>query len=409
MQSMSRHPYRTLSVLSVLLACALLLTGIATADDWPHWRGPDRTGISKETGWSPKAPAVLWRAKIGVGFSSFSVADGLLYTMGNVNDKDIVYCFDAETGKENWKYSYPCARMPKLYEGGPNATPTVDGEKVYTLSKAGYIACLGAADGQLLWSKKVKAAMPKWGFSGSALIAGDTVIFNVGPNGLALNKMTGEPVWASGNGAAGYATPVPFVCGDTPALAMFSKASLLAVATRTGKVLWELPWVTRYDVNAADPVVSGDTIFISSGYDHGCAMVKFTGAGAFKVWENKNMRNHFNSTVLWEGYLYGFDEKTLKCLDPKTGDVKWAQKDLGKGSLILADGKLIVLSEKGKLVIAPPSPDGFTPVSELQVFSPPTRTKCWTAPVLANGRIYARKVVLKGKESEIVCIDVKAK
>lgn len=406
MQSMSRHPFRTLSVLTVLIACALLAS-LGAAEDWPHWRGPDRTGISKETGWSPAKPKVLWRAKIGVGFSSFSVAKGRLYTMGNVDDKDIVYCFDAETGKAIWKHTYACDRMPKLYEGGPNATPTVDGEYVYTLSKAGYIACLGAADGKMSWSKKVKAAMPKWGFSGSALIEGNTVIFNIGPNGLALNKMTGEPVWESGNGAAGYATPVPFICGDRPALAMFSKASLLAVATDSGKVLWEFPWQTRYDVNAADPVIAGDTIFISSGYDRGCAMVKFTGSSATKVWENKNMRNHFNSTVLWEGYLYGFDEKTLKCLDPKTGDVKWAQQDLGKGSLILADGKLIVLSEKGKLVIAPPSPDGFKPISQLQVFG--EKTKCWTAPVLANGRIYVRKVVLKGKESEIVCVDVKAK
>ncbi len=407
MQALSRHPSRTLTVLTVLIACAML-TSLCAAEDWPHWRGPDRTGISKETGWSPANPKVIWRAKVGVGFSSFSVANGRLYTMGNVNDQDIVYCFNAETGKPIWKHSYACARMPELYEGGPNATPTVDGEYVYTLSKAGHIACLTAADGRLFWSKKVKAKMPMWGFSGSALIDGNTVIFNIGPNGLALDKMKGTPVWASGNTEAGYATPVPFLCNDRPALAMFSKASLLAVAPETGKVLWEFPWKTRYDVNAADPVlVSNDTVFISSGYDHGCALVKFTDKSASKVWENKNMRNHFNSTVLWKGYLYGFDERTLKCLDPKTGKEVWAQKDLGKGSLILADGKLIVLSEKGKLVIAPPSPDGFKPISELQVFE--GKTKCWTAPVLANGRIYARKVVPKGRESEIACIDVKTK
>ena len=180
-------------------------------------------------------------------------------------------------------------------------------------------------------------------------------------------------------------------------MALFVARELVGLVASTGKVLWILPWKTRYDVNAADPIISGDTIFISSGYNRGCGLFKIGPGSPTEIWQNKNMRNHFNSCVLWKGYVYGVDDKTLKCLDFKTGEEKWAQKGLGKGSLILADGKLIILSERGKLVTAPASPEGFKELSSAQILS----GKCWTSPVLANGRIYARNA-----DGRLVCVDV---
>jgi len=390
----------------VLAAAAAFacVAGLLSADDWPHWRGPDGNGISKETGWSTAWPAdgpkVLWKASVGIGFSSFSVAGGKAYTMGNRDNTDTVYCFDAETGREIWKHSYRCPLGAKYYEGGTHFTPTVDGERVYTLSKFGHAFCLNAADGKVVWSREFAPKPPTWGFAGSPLILDETVIFNVGERGVALNKADGSEVWQTGKGPAGYSTPVPFQAGDKQALALFAEKSLVSVDPADGRELWRFPWQTTYEVNAADPIVSGDRMFISSGYNRGCALVKFTASSAEKVWENRAMRNHFNSCVLWEGFLYGFDETTLKCIDFATGAEKWSQNGLGKASLMLADGKLIILAERGRLVIAPVSPEGFKELASAQIFQ--GKVKCWTTPVLANGRIYTRTAA-----GDVACLDVK--
>jgi outer membrane protein assembly factor BamB len=167
-----------------------------------------------------------------------------------------------------------------------------------------------------------------------------------------------------------------------------------------GQQVWSYPWKTSYDVNAADPVLDGDKMFISSGYNHGGAVVKFTGQGAEKVWENKNMRNHFNTCVLWQGHLYGPDDSGLRCLVFDTGDLKWTYGGFGKGSLMIADGKLVALSEKGELIIAEPAPTEFKLISRAKVLT----GKCWTMPVLSNGRIYCRNAV-----GDVVCLDVSGK
>ena len=186
-------------------------------------------------------------------------------------------------------------------------------------------------------------------------------------------------------------------------MAIFASRELVGLIASNGKVIWTLPWKTSYDVNAADPIVTGNTIFISSGYNKGCALLKMGADSVSEIWRNKNMRNHFNSCVLWQGYIYGLDDgsgKELRCLDFKTGQVQWGQTGFGKGSLILADGKLIILSERGKLVTAPASPEGFKELSSAQILS----GKCWTSPVLANGRIYARNA-----DGRLVCVDVSGK
>jgi outer membrane protein assembly factor BamB len=240
-----------------------------------------------------------------------------------------------------------------------------------------------------------------WGCAGSALIEEGLVVVNMGSAGVALDGKTGKVVWFSPKSAGAYATPVPLKIGAEPCLAIFSRESLVAVKAADGEQVWSYPWKTMYDVNAADPIVDGDKVFICSGYNHGGTLLKVAGGRApEKVWENKNLRNHFNSCVLWQGYLYGPDDSGLRCVAFDTGDLKWSYPGFGKGSLMVADGKLVALSEKGELIIAEATPAAFKPISRAQVL----KGKCWTTPVLANGQIYCRNAV-----GDVVCLDVSGK
>jgi outer membrane protein assembly factor BamB len=407
------HPARSRARVTLLLR--LVLAAICTgavldgdAADWYRWRGPDLNGISRETGWSTNWPAAgpqqLWRAQVGIGFTSITVADGRAYTMGNRKDRDTVYCFDAATGREIWKHTYDCKLDPKYYEGGPGGTPTVDGNRVYTLSKFGHLFCFDTETGSVLWSRQLVdelgVKVPTWGFSTSVLVDGDRLFLNVGSQGTALDKSTGQVLWQNGTSEAGYATPVPFTMGNQKALAIFAARSLVAVDPADGKEFWSHPWRTSYDVNAADPIIQNDLIFISSGYNRGGALLRVAGAKPSVIWENRNMRNQHNNSVLLDGTLYGFDgdsNSELKAVDFKTGQVKWSQRGLGKGSLMAADGKLIILSERGELVIADANSSAFMPLARAQVLG----GRCWTQPVLSHGRIYCRNAA-----GDLVCVDV---
>ena len=378
------------------------------AADWAQWRGPDQNGISKETGWSATWPAAgpkqLWKAQVGVGYSAFSVSNGRAYTTGNDKDTETIFCFNADTGEVIWKHSFDSKLDAKYYDGGTSATPTVDDGRVFTISKRGFIHCLDAAKGTIIWKKnlaeELKAEMPTWGFAGSITIIGDRALVNVGTAGTALDKKTGNVLWTSGKDVSGYSTPLIFDANGERAAMFMIKQSVVAVKVADGKELWRAPWVTQYDVNAPDPILVGKKVFVSSGYNHGAGVFDVSTQPAKEIWNNKNMLNHMASCILWQGHLYGVDENQLRCIVFETGEVKWTDKVSGKGSLMLADGKLIVLTERGELLVANPSPDGFKPISRAQVLG----GKCWTAPVLANGKIYCRNAT-----GQAVCLDVSGK
>lgn len=400
-------------LLAANLICAVILafncfTSTSSAADWASYGGPDRNWISKETGWMSKwpeeGPKTLWEQEVGIGFSSFTVAQGRAYTMGWADEKDTVYCFDAETGKVIWTHSYTAPLLDKYYEGGPGGTPTVDGDRVYTLSKVGNFFCLDAATGKVIWSKdltqELGAKPPEWAFSGSVLIEGDWAIIEVGVI-AAFDKVKGDLIWKTEDYKAGYSSPIAADLEGTRCLATFPEYGLVISEMKTGKELAKYRWETRYGVNAATPLHVGNRFFISSGYGKGCALLEVhPGKEPTELWQNKKMRNHFNTSVIHEGFIYGFDEDTLRCLEFETGKVRWSQEDLGKGSLMMADGILIILSEKGELLTATPSADAFQEISRFQALG----GKCWTAPVLANGRIYCRNAA-----GNVVCIDVKTK
>lgn len=399
-----------IAVIAVALPLSLFAQG-GTGADWPGWRGAQRNGVSPETGWTHRwgaaGPAVLWRAAVGKGFSSFAVADGRVYTLGNTDNIDTVFCFDAASGKALWQQRYACELQPLSYEGGPSATPAVDRGRVFTFSKSGDLFCLEATSGKVLWSKKLDLWpwlegdwKNTWRYAGSPLVMGDRLILSVGQWGMALQAQDGSLIWESPAGHPGYSSPVPFgTATGTAALAFFAGHAVVGVDAATGQPLWKVPWNTLWDLNAADPILHDGRLFVSSGNNVGAALFDLSADPPRPVWRHKYMRNPMNGCVLWHGCLFGFDETRLVCLDWETGQVKWEQPDLRRGSLILADAKLIILDERGRLVIAAATGEGYRPLAEATVLS----GRCWTTPVLAHGRLYARNAT-----GDVVCLDAGA-
>lgn len=388
-----------------------------TGADWPRYRGPNQDGIALEKdwlgAWPGGQPKQLWKGNVGVGFSSVAVVGNRVYTLGHDGAKegqDRIVCLDATTGRELWRKEYPQKLHAKYYEGGTSSTPTVEAGRVYTLSKFGQAFCLEAETGREIWARDLVADLglkvPEWGFSGSPHLEGDLVVFNVGDFGAALDRATGRDVWKSGPGAAGYGTPVPFQHAGRRALAIFAAKSVVAIDPASGRELWRFPWETQYDVNAADPVIQGDLMYLSTGYGKGGAGVKLEPSGPRQLWFNKEIRAQMASPILMGDQVYGVDgsggeASTLKCLDLKTGALKWASPKAETGVLAAAaDGKLIWVTGKGELVVVRANPEKYEEIARAQV----TSGKIWAAPVLANGRLYVRN--WKG---DLVCVDLRAK
>lgn len=378
---------------------------------WPQWRGAQRNGATTESGWKVEGRD-LWRKEVGLGYSAVSIADGRLFTQGFVpagegseDGKDVIWCLDPTDGKELWKHEYPAKRWAKAHRGGTNVTPSIDGDRVYTCEREGEFFCFDASSGKVLWKRDAKAdagvELPTWGFAASPLVLEDAVYLNAG-RVVCYEKESGEVRWKSEDLGHAYATPADFTWNGKKCLAVFNGGGFNVIDRANGKRYLNHAWKTNYDVNAATPIVigeKGEQVFISSGYNHGCAML---GLGAEKiepVWESKVMRNHMSGCVLFEGHLYGFDENRFKCLDLKGKEV-WVQSGFGKGAFIVAGGKLVIVTEKGDLVIAEATPKGFQEHSRTNVVQ---GSVCWTTPTLLNGLIYIRN-----QGGTLVCRDHRA-
>jgi len=313
------------------------------AHDWPQWRGPNRNGVSpEEITWPASGPKQLWKAAVGEGYSGVSVSRGRAYTLGNTNGVDTVWCLDAKTGTVVWKYSYPC-KSPRTGYPGPRATPTVDGNFVYTVSYFGQLLALNAETGTVVWGadymkdfgSRIRGSN-RHGFSGSPLVDGNLLLANVGGKGasvVAFNKTTGTVVWKSGDDPPTFSSPVTFALGAQRVVAMFSASGLFGYNLADGNPLWNIESkCSGNNLNAPDPVVSGDRIFITSGFGGsadggGCFLVMITNSSAKEVYRNTNLSSQIASPVLIDGFLYGFtgyvSRKGMVCLDFDTGEIKW--------------------------------------------------------------------------------------
>ena len=386
----------------------------AIAADWPHWLGPNGDGISLETDWKNEINDPIWKAKVGVGFSAVSVANDKLYTMGHDGKKsagqETVYCLDAQTGKSIWKHSYPAPLVDYLHEGGPCSTPTVDGSIVYTISKHGLLHAFQAEDGKVVWKKDMmkEAGMkrpPEWGFSASPYILGDQIIIEAGAT-YSLNKKTGKIIWKSKTYRPAYGTPIHFQPDDQSIIAVLKTDGLVLLDSKNGQTLAFEKWETSYRTNASTPIVQGDKLFISTGYQRGCALFEWKKGKLQKIYENKVLSTHMNHAILVNGFLYGFDgnvhmagKKDFVCMEFLSGKEKWRTTDRGLmvGSLLVAGNRMIILGQRGELVFAKINSSKFYELNRDQAMG----GKCWTMPVLSNGLLY-----LRNARGDLHCINL---
>lgn len=396
-------------VLSIaLVAMALVaippstVTGHAR-EDWPQWRGDERDGISEETGllqeWPPGGPPLVFQAGgLGEGYSSMSLADGRLYTMGSKEGREYVLALDAQTGEKVWETAH--GRHYRNNRGdGPRGTPTVDGDRLYALGGNGDLSCLERATGRILWSLNLletfHARNISWGLSESPLVWRDRVVAQAGGRGasvVALDKMNGKVLWTSQSDEAGYSSAVLMEVGDVPQAVFFTGERAFGLDLRDGRLLWDYRRVSNRTANIATPVVRGNRVFLSSDYGTGGALLEIregpTGVNAREVYFTREMRNHHSSSVLVGDYLYGFSGSILTALHFETGDVAWKDRSVGKGSLIYADGNLYLFSERGVVGLAEATPEGYREKGRFEIPRPSAHT--WSHPVVSEGRLYIR-------------------
>ena len=346
---------------------------------------------------------------IGTGYSGIAVVGDRLFTMDADGETEFALCLDAATGRELWRTPIG-PRFESYFGNGPRSTPTVDGDRVYVLGGRGRLAALAAGDGTLLWSLDYPEAfgstVPEYGFSSSALVAGELLIVQPGGDEgravAALDKRTGEVRWTAHQDAAGYSSPLAVEIEGRRQFVFMTPKSLLGVSP-DGEVLWARPFAPEEDIKPAMPIfVPPDLLFFSAGYDVGAVALRLAVDGgtvvAREVWRQRVMRNHFNASVAVGDYIYGFDNSTLKCIRAETGEELWAKRGgLGKGSLIHADDHLIVLAESGRLLLVETTPDGYREIARHQVLS----GRCWTSPTLSAGRLFVRN------RAELVCLDLR--
>lgn len=417
------NPQRMADLKKAKLTRATLRLGEEKIDVWPQWRGPWRDGVSEEseflTNWPESGPKVLWKQPCGVGYSSFAVADGKVYTMAQEGGNEVVLCWEAETGKRLWRFGYP-AKFTDSYGNGPRCTPTVEDGRVYTVGATGKMHCLKtepeSEDGEVIWSKDLLSEYNsnnmRWGTSFSPLIYKDLIYVTPGGDGhcaVALDKKTGKEVWKALDGPAGYSSPIVVTLADTVQILYFTGTEVAGLNPETGEVLWQTPWETRYDCNTATPIVSDNYVFVSSGYGTGCGLfeVEKTSEGKFSVHEvykkHHVMDTHFSSCVLHEGHVYGFNDDRFSCLDMRTGKTKWQDRKRtvkAKGACMLADGYLFIQDGDGPLVLAKATPEKFEPIVTASIGE---ESQCWVCPVLANGRLYTRD------RNGVTCFDLLTK
>lgn len=401
---------------SLFLLAAALVPGSAFAQDWPRYLGPDGTGRVEgkiRTDWKTNKPQELWRKDLGKGCTSFAITGDKVVVMGNKDQTDIVWCLDAKTGNELWRHKYPENLDPKLYDGGPNATPTIDGDVVYTLSRTGNLFCLSMADGKPQWQKHFQkdfgGKVPGWGYSASPVVKGDLLycLPCAKDGGLfTLEKSTGAVSWKSGDSVKpGYAAPVFFNFKGRDALAAFHGRELVTYSLDgKGKPLFNFAWRTSFDINASNPQYHAGMMFLASGYGMGYVVLDVTGDSPKVLHKKEDLRMIFQNSILLDGDILGvFGDRNIDAelirMDMKSGEVRWREKMPGtRGSCLMVGNQMVILTETGDIICGEPGKTGWTEHGRVKALP----SVSWAPVAFANGRIFART-----NKGEAVCLDVR--
>ena len=415
---------RKYDVMCVVLLVFCMGFHLANGDDWPRWRGPMGNGISKEKNWDPEAlkrgPKIKWEANVGKGHSAVSIQDGRLLTMGNraipttddTTYEDIVFCLDARSGREMWRYTHQC--QPGGDFSGPLSTPAIYDGAVYSICRDTECLCLDLETGMVNWARNLAADSltqgHQWGYSASPVIEGELLILNAGESGLVLNRFTGEVIWKSNLVINGFGSPVVFSEDNRRLAAMQADKALYFVDILTGEKVWSYPWISLND-----PIILDRRIFLTAGRDgkeKGIMLVDRREDSDEIIWQQKRQDVSFQNWVVFGDYGYGQfrnRRQDLRCVRLSDGQIMW-REDFGMwGSLTAADEKLILVTGEGELIIAHASPDSFQVISRARVMSIPDPGKTppihqcylWTHPVLSNGFIYIRNTY-----GNLVCVDM---
>jgi outer membrane protein assembly factor BamB len=404
------------SVPTLLSGLAVLVARVAFGDDWPQWRGPERSGISREMdlldAWPAEGPGLLWTADdAGEGYSSVAVAGGRVFTMGNRSDGlEYVIAYDEASGKELW--AAPNGRGFRNDRGnGPRGTPSVEGEWVYAEGASGELAALEAKTGRKRWGfnilEKFGGRNPGWGLSESPLIAGRLLI--VTPGGkeasvVALEKESGDVVWRSPGDRAGYSSLIRARAAGVEQVIVFHSKAAAGIRLADGVPLWRYERASNSTANVATPLFHEDHVFVTSDYGTGCALLKLVPAGegkvaAEEVYFNREMKNHHGGVVLVGGHVYGFSSSILTCMDFFTGKAAWRDRSVGKGSLVSAGGRLYCLSEDGVVGLVEATAEGYRERGRFRIGR--ERRPTWAHPVVAGGKLFLRK------DDKILCYDIR--
>jgi outer membrane protein assembly factor BamB len=412
-----KYTKRFALLLSMLLAQTSTSTP-APATDWPQWHGPNRTAISTETGlvktWQASGPPVVWSiAGLGEGYGSVAIKGDRIFVQGVKSGQSSVFCLSRADGKTVWTTGLG-PRMGQDRGPGPRGTPTVENDRLYALTEAGDLGCLKATDGSIVWQRNILKDFggqnPKWLISESPLIDGDRLIVTPGGQGasiVALDKATGKTVWTTKelSDEAGYSSCIVSDIGGVRTIIGFTGRAGVGVRASDGKLMWRYEPVSNRTANIATPIVQDNKVFYTSDYGTGCALLGLKAQGgevkAEEIYFSREMMNHHGGVVLINGYLYGFNNAILTCIEFATGKMIWRDRSVGKGTLTYADGLLYLLSENNVVGLAEASPAGYKELGRFQIAD--QGWPSWAHPVVCGGRFYIRN------QGTLACYDIKGR
>jgi len=396
-------------------------TVLQAAADWPQWQGPDRTRISKETGllkeWPAGGPRVIWTANnLGTGYGSMAVAGDRVFLQGARGPQSMIMALNRADGKEVWaKALGPIETRMRTPQGaGPRGTPTVDGDRLYVLTENGDLACLKTADGSAVWQMNILKAFGgsqlQWMISESPLVDGAHLVVSPGGPGagiVKLDKMTGKTVWTSKDlsDTAAYSSITVADVQGVRTYMTFTAQDGVGVRASDGKLMFRYRKAANGVANIATPIFSNNKVFFTSAYGAGGGLLDLSAkdgeVSAAEVYHTPNMRNHHGGVVLVDGYLYGFSDLILTCLEFATGNVMWRDRSAGKGSVTYADGHLYIQSENNLVALAEATPTAYKEKGRFEI--PDKGQMSWAHPVISDGRLYVRN------QDTLLVYDIKTK